>query len=222
MMTLSNFLDCLAIASQAGPQHPSLLGWATVAGYAACAALAIAVLGLRGRDAGRGFWRLAVVVSIALAINEATGAQWAVAALGECVARHNGWYGGRAEVQGALVAMIVVVAAVLFSILIVAARRHMRGNWAAAAGLLLLVDLAGVRMISLHGLNQALDRPVAVISLAAMLEIVGVGLIVLNAVRHILRPPSSRKRRRTSTASNRTAMREEERPARSPRRHRAV
>ncbi|MCQ0971066.1 hypothetical protein MLD63_11595 [Paracoccus sp. TK19116] len=216
-MTLTDFLDCLAVAGQAGPAHTSTLGWATVGAYATCAALAVIVLRLRGRSAGRTFWRLVVVVSAALAVNEAIGAQWVVAALGECIARRDGWYGGRGGVQGALVAMIVVVAALLFTILIVAARRHLRGNWAAALGMLLLVDLAGLRMVSLHGLDRVLERPVAMISLAAMLEILGVGLIAVNALRHLTRPPSRRKRRR----SHRPSV-QGERRTRSPAGHRAA
>ncbi len=158
-------LDCAAASWQPGIGDPSVMGWVTVAVYAAAALLAALVarrapFPARSRGRERTFWILAALVLAFLAVNKELDLQSALTALGRCDARLQGWYDARRAVQESFIwGLIVAAAAVLLGLLV-----WLRRTWSRTAlplfGLVFVAGFVLVRAVGFHHMDRLIDTRV--------------------------------------------------------------
>ena len=175
-----------------GIGDPSLVGWVTAGIY-----LGTAFLCMRAARRGAVFpdtglrrkaalvWYLLAAGVLALGINKQLDLQTLLTECGREMAKAEGWYGARREVQAAFILFLVVVgcAAVLAFALFTAP--VLRQASLAFAGLVLLLVFVLVRAASFHHIDQWLGRLPRGLRLIWMLELLGTACIALSAWRFV-------------------------------------
>ncbi len=160
---------------------PDPWGWSVVAAYAGAAALCLRASGRQpGRE--RAFWICAALLMAALGANKQLDLQTLLTVTGRCLARAQGWYDERGEVQTAFVGAVAVIAVIATLTVAVVMRRHLGRLWPALLGLTAILAYVAVRAASFHHVDQLLYRPaVAGIRADPVLELAGAALIGINA-----------------------------------------
>jgi hypothetical protein len=124
-------------------------------------------------------WRGVAVTLIALGANRLL--EGAVSNIGRMVAFDQGWYGERQIVQVGIVTGIVVFFILATVILLVILRRATAPSWLALFGIMMLVAFALIRDVSLHQIDRIIGERVFGLKLNWLLELGGLGAIVLAA-----------------------------------------
>ena len=172
-----NFLNELRWRPVIG--DPSLMGWLTVAAYGIAALLAARVW-LKGKDK---IWLAVALGMAALCVNKQLDLQSLVTDLGRVASHHAGFYEQRREYQKWFV-LGVFASAVIFSGWFI---WHFKGFWGRhkllTAGVLFLVTFVMVRAISFHHFDSFLKLRLAGVKMNWALELGGIFLIGLAAVR---------------------------------------
>ena len=168
-------IDCMFTRWSPGIGDPTVLGWATFLAYGIAA---LACIGA-GRRGDRVFWLLAALL-LALMVNKQLDAHVGLTALGRCMAQSQGWFDYRRLVQG-------TVAIGMLALSLAAGVMVLRRLWPyrlALAGFACLLGLVALRVARVMHLDDAIGidlRPAAGI---AALELVGIGLVAIAALRH--------------------------------------
>lgn len=164
-------------------QHDaSALAWVVVAAYFA-GALAAFVAGRStrsGRD--RRFWFAMTGLLLVLGLNKQLDLQTFVTTFGRSVARSEGWYQYRREVQAAFVALLTLAAIGFVAVLPRWSRGMPRTVRFAAAGSVLLFAFILIRAASFNHIDEWVTTDVAGLRSGWWLELAGIAVIGCSAV----------------------------------------
>jgi hypothetical protein len=171
-----------------GIGDPTLLGWATVVAYLAAALAcwcAAAAEGTRTPRKGKHlapFWSRLGLILVLLGLNKQLDLQSALTALGRHLAREQGWYDDRKEVQ--IVFIIIVAAAGCAGLAWLGwmVRRASRGRLLAMMGLAVVLTFILIRAFSFHHVDQLLGVRFAGLKANWILELGGIGCVGLGAL----------------------------------------
>jgi hypothetical protein len=171
-----------------GIGDPSVVGWLTVAGYFAAAALAwgatIRTRRIVGLPRGsREIWALVAVLMLVLCINKQLDLQSLLTEVGRVVARRSGWYADRHAAQVRFIEVILVAAAAAALVSGVLFRRFWRANVLLGLGLALLVTFVAIRAISFHHVDLLIGTTIAGVRMNWLVELTGIVLIAAAAAR---------------------------------------
>ena len=165
-----------------------MVGWLTVAAYAAaavaCWRAACRADTPQGRAGGaRRQWMLMTVLMALLCLNKQLDLQSLLTDLGRVAARQQGWYGERRGVQQAVVLGTLGVSLTGAAIVLLRFRRFWKQNVLLCAGLTVLCTFIAVRAISFHHVDTLLRTRFIGVKLNWFLELSGIALVWLAAAR---------------------------------------
>ncbi|WP_426277623.1 hypothetical protein [Sphingomonas sp. FW199] len=168
----------------AGVGDPTLIGWLTMLAYFGTAVLCIRASGNRPSTAGRwSVWHLLFVILLLLGINKQLDVQTLLTGMGRQIARDGGWYRQRGPIQLAFISGIAVAAAVAIALLFALIDRADRHARSALAGLVVLLAFVVMRATSFHDADVFLRLNVSAFRLYHVLELGGICLIAIPALR---------------------------------------
>lgn len=181
-MTTGELQGC--VMQRWSPQigDPGATGWLTVAAYALCAILAVAVWRQLKGQRGRVFWAVLALLMTGLAVNKQLDLQSALTAAGKCLARAQGWYDQRRIVQALFIATVAGGALALAASLAVSLWGRLRYNLLAATGLILVLCYVVVRAASFHHFDRLIGARHFGMSGNFLFENAGLALIAINAL----------------------------------------
>lgn len=172
------------LAWRPGLGDPSFMGWLTVAAYFAGAALwfwrrTLAPARVRKFGAALGYGLLI------LGFNKLFNFTGLLTALLQELAYQDQWYDQRRIGQAVFIALLLVFGVAVAAYLLFRTGELSPGLRVALVGLVFLLTLALGRAASLHVVDALLYRPIAGIKLNWALELAGIGLASLPALRKI-------------------------------------
>jgi hypothetical protein len=187
-----------------GIGDPTFMGWFTVAAYAGGAVLALFAnqADPDGEDRPqrrirKRIWLAVAFIMACLCVNKQLDLQTLFTDIGRIIAKGQGWYEGRRNVQKAFILLVLAGAAALGAWIIWRFQRFWRGHKLLLAGLLFLLTFIVVRAISFHHVDVFLGREIGGVRMNWALELGGIGLVSLAAVMEWRR----RSRRRDPTSA---------------------
>lgn len=188
----SQTLACAHDAWTPGIGDPNIMGWITVAIYAACA-LAALILSIRNPFHGPGaarermFWGGVCVLMAFLGVNKELDLQTLMTVIGRCHAQINGWYDDRQAVQRGFIRALAL-GALLFALGTAwFLRASLRRNILAVLGLAFVLGFVVIRAVGFHDVDHLISAEVMSIRVNWILELSGLVLILLSALRHLRR-----------------------------------
>jgi hypothetical protein len=197
---------------QPGVGDASTFGWVTVLAYFLVAALALRAFLLHRGAANEPprvswppvhdeallvrFWGLVTLTMVVLGINKQLDLQSWIAQLGRDLAHDQGWYERRRIVQGLFILAVGALGGLATAALAFSMRRVLHRVRAAVIGLGALITFVIIRATSLHHIDALLGR--GRIRLNWVLELGGIGLIALSALRQSSSTPSHAEKPRAS------------------------
>jgi hypothetical protein len=161
---------------------PSFMGWFTVFAYLAVAVLAARAWQLKKER----IWLAVALGMLALCVNKQFDLQSLFTDIGRVIAWHQGWIENRRAVQKWFVLGIVAGAGLLGSWVVWRFNGFWRRHLLLAAGLLFLSTFIVVRAISFHHFDSILKLSFLGMKVNWILELGGIFLIGLAAVREPL------------------------------------
>lgn len=184
---LAQTFTCAHNAWAPGIGDPNIMGWVTVAVYAACALAAFCLWRrnpFNGPGAGRErlFWGCVCVLMAFLSVNKELDLQTLMTVIGRCHAKITGWYDGRQTIQRgfiralALAALLVALGSAWFL------RASLRRNILAVLGLAFVLGFVVIRAVGFHDVDHLISTEVMSIKVNWILELSGLVLILLNAI----------------------------------------
>jgi hypothetical protein len=177
---LSDLLRCTGDRWLPGIGDPTVAGWVTVALYLLAAGLSARAAG-RARRRERVFWAVLCAALLALAVNKQFDMQSALTAAGRCLARAQGWYGMRRDVQYAFVLAVAGLGLCATLAAVWAMRRDMRRAWLALLGFGTLVTFVAIRAAGFHDLDTFIGSRVAGLRMNWVIEMGGTLMVAANA-----------------------------------------
>jgi hypothetical protein len=181
-----DFLQAIAWRPRIG--DPSVMGWVTVVAYALAAISALAA----ARRAQRasvpsteygGAWLLVAVLMALLSLNKQLDLQSLLTDVGRVMARRQGWYENRREIQQWLLVGIAGGSIVCSAIIAIRFHRFWRTHVLLGAGLVFLATFIAVRAISFHHFDVLLGTTWVGVRANWLLEIGGIALVLFAALR---------------------------------------
>lgn len=166
---------------------PSLLGWLTVIAYFLASALCLRAA--RGEPDSASAWRAIAVALAVLGVNKQLDLQSLITVVGRELARTEGWYDRRRQVQYLFVLVIGVLALGLSTAILVRLRGRSRQIQAASAGFALLAAFVCIRAASFHHVDRFLKSAMLGVRFNWILELAGIGIIALAALGASKRAP---------------------------------
>lgn len=179
-----------------GIGDPTVAGWITVATYAV--AMVLCYRCYRKMPAGpeRQFWLGVTLVMTLLGINKQLDLQTWFTQFGRDMALEHGWYQRRRMVQVVFIGWLVLLGVVTHQWLFDWLKHLSHHARRAATGLLVLTIFVVVRATSFHHVDRLLGISLDGLRVNVLLELGGIGLIVL-AARACLRAPLPKPAART-------------------------
>jgi hypothetical protein len=143
---------------------------------------------------GRAVWLGLAIVLFSLDINKLLDLQSAATELGRKLARAQGWYAisEHGPFQAAFLASVALVGLIQVRAVFMLTRDELRGMRPVLTGVVVLVCFIVARATSFHSVDELLDADLAGIRVNWMLEVGGLGFIILATVRNLLRPAGTR------------------------------
>lgn len=180
---------------QAG--DPTVLGWATLAGYLLAAwacgrawkssrvgaqrlELAHAIEASHQRRLAA-WWLSVGMLMLALGVNKELDLQLLLGEMGKQLALEQGWYAQRKMVQLAFVTLFGTVLVASLSVAGFLLRRLIYRIWPATVGVALVLAYAGARAAIFHALRDSVDGTLA--SRLWVFELLGIALVAWSALR---------------------------------------
>jgi hypothetical protein len=174
-----------------GIGDPTPMGFLTVFAYFAAA---VACFRARRRAQGLGaavarerrvarLWLALGVFLVALGINKQLDLQTALTEIGRYLAVSRGWYERRREVQAEFIGWVAGAALTLGLALAFAARGQLRRLAMACAGALFLLTFVLVRASSFHHVDVMIHTRLAGLEMNWILELSGIALVGIAALR---------------------------------------
>ena len=172
---------------------PSFLGWFTVAAYGIAAFTAWLAARRAGRAPGlaggsRGLWLLVAALMTLLCINKQLDLQSLFTDIGRVISYNQGWYKQRREFQKWFVLGVLASSFIITAFLMIRCRGFWKSHFLLAAGLMFLLTFIVVRAISFHHFDVLLRSKVVGVKMNGILELGGIALIWLAALRDYLNP----------------------------------
>lgn len=161
---------------------PTVMGWATVFAYGLTAILCFLAVSRSPNRTEKTFWLMLSAILAFLMINKQLDLQSALTAIGRCVAKIQGWYDDRKNVQILFIATILIVSVFLGGLLFKAMRRHLRFVWLAIIGSICLLAFVAIRAIGFHHFDAFIGFQIHNVRMNWVMELGGISLIALNAV----------------------------------------
>lgn len=187
-LDLTALLACVSATWSPTIGDPGIMGWVTVAAYAASAFLTFRVcLGLAGRQ--RMFWLGLSIVLLALALNKQLDLQTALTDAGRCLARAQGWYDNRRTVQIDFILSIMAASVVMAVSVFWIMRRSIGETWLALTGLTLLLAFIAVRAAGFHHFDRFIGHQIGGVRMNWIMELGAIAMISANALYLLLRRP---------------------------------
>jgi hypothetical protein len=183
---------------------PSVMGWLTVLAYGLAALTAWLAARRAARAPGMargssGLWLLVALLMTGLCLNKQLDLQSLFTAIGRAIAWKQGWYEDRREFQKIFVIAVLGASALGTGLLALLFRDFWKRHLLLAAGLVSLLTFIVVRAISFHHVDVFLGQRVSGMKMNWVLELTGIGLVWLAALREWRWPSRpSKKFRRTS------------------------
>jgi hypothetical protein len=167
-----------------GIGDPTLLGWLTVAAYAAAAFVCYRLRGRFSAEADglrrkeRRYWGIMAGILLFLCINKQLDLQTAMTELLRGMAREEGWYAIRRWFQVAFIAILALGFPVAAVILFRVVRRFPRSARVAGLGLILIAIFVLIRAASFHHIDRLLGARVLHFKLNWILELGGIAVVI--------------------------------------------
>lgn len=187
---LSQTLACAHAGWTPSIGDPNIMGWVTVAVYAACALVALH-LWVRNPFHGPGasrerlFWGGVCLLMAFLGVNKELDLQTLMTVIGRCHAQLNGWYDERQAVQRGFIRTMALSAFLLALGIIWFLRASLRRNILAVVGLAFVLGFVVIRAAGFHDVDKLISTEVMSIRVNWILELSGLVLILLNALPRI-------------------------------------
>lgn len=173
-----------------GIGDPSVMGWLTVAAYACGVVLALCANqsdpsgeDIRQRRIRKRLWLAVAFVMACLCVNKQLDLQTLFTDIGRVFAKEQGWYDGRRSVQKAFILLVLAGAATFGGWFMWRFQAFWRSHKILLAGLLFLLTFIVVRAISFHHVDVFLGRELLGVKMNWALELTGIGLVCLAALR---------------------------------------
>lgn len=182
------FVDCALQRWSPGIGDPNVMGWLTVVVYA-LAAMATGRRAMRGpfeadsRLRERLFWGIATGLLVLLAVNKQLDLQTFFTEIGRCVARAQGWYEDRREVQLRFIIGIVIAGAAAIVCLWLVMRGTLKRTGLAVLGLGFVCSFVLIRAAGFHHVDTLINTTVAGLRMNWLLEMPGPALVAIAALR---------------------------------------
>ncbi len=167
---------------------PSFLGWLTVAVYALAALTAWRAARRAGtppemEGGSRLLWLSVAGLMALLCVNKQLDLQSLVTDIGRVISRNQGWYKERREFQKWFVLGVLGASFLTTAFLAVRYRGFWNKHLMLSAGLAFLLTFIVVRAVSFHHFDVFLKSEVAGVRMNWFLELTGIALIWLAALR---------------------------------------
>lgn len=193
----------MEIAWRPGIGDPTVTGWLTVFLYAAAAVLAtVLATAFRSPIIARRevhFWLVIAVAFAALAINKQLDLQSLLTDIGRALANAQGWYDNRRVVQSIFITAVGAGALVSFGVVAILWRRSAWPNRMAQLGTALVIAFVAIRASSFHGMDRLIAfEIVPYLRMNAVLEISGIGLVLLGSGKRLRQAVDALRDRRQS------------------------
>jgi hypothetical protein len=171
-----------------GIGDPTFVGWFTVVAYFIAALAcwkvrgnAVAPSGLRRKE--RAFWTTLSVVLLFLCANKQLDLQTAFTELMRAMAKRQGWYEVRFAYQKAFIAAMAVGAVAGSWGCLRFTRGFPRSVKTAGIGLVVIACFVLIRAASFHHIDRLLGRTVLLLKVNWLLELGGIAIVLLGALR---------------------------------------
>ena len=166
---------------QPGIGDPSIVGWLTVAAYAAAAA-ACWLASSSAVPTERRLWLTLAIVMALLCVNKQLDIQTLFTDIGRTVAKAQGWYEQRRGVQWLFIQAIIAAGLVAAVLMLVLIRRVQTPLKMAVAGLALLGTFIIIRAASFEKVDTLLMASFAHARVNHLLELSGIAVVTLGAL----------------------------------------
>jgi hypothetical protein len=174
---------------------PSFMGWLTVAAYALAAVLCLVAArrvpldeSLRSNRQQRHMWIGVGLFMSFLCLNKQLDLQTLLTRIGRELATRGGWYGERRIVQLLFVIAVAIAGIAAFIIIGRKTRSVLRERKPLLFGLSFLISFIIIRASSFHHVGEFLGREIVGVRMNWVLELGGIGLVVVSAAQAIRRP----------------------------------
>jgi len=168
-----------------GIGDPTWVGWLTVIAYWITAGLCYRKASWLRRRWGTtrlsAFWFALAFILLFLGLNKQLDLQTAITEIGKYVAREQGWYARRRELQKLFIFGLGIAGASAWLSSYWLLRDIWRRIWLAAAGLAFLSTFIAIRAVSFHDIDQFLGWQWSGIYANWMLELGGIGCVGIAA-----------------------------------------
>ncbi len=164
------------------------MGWMTVVFYGICAFTALLVAWRANRNSDKGerrIWALVAILMAALCVNKQLDLQSLLTDIGRVIASNQGWYAERREFQKWFVLGVLAGSAVTTGFLLLRFRSFWQRHFLLAAGLAFLLTFIVVRAISFHHVDLILKMTVSGVRMNWFLELGGIALVWIAAIREL-------------------------------------
>ena len=172
---------------------PWLIGSIMVLAYAVTALLLLQRSKLlKGRE--RAVWTICGLIFLFQAVNTPFDLHSLIWTTGKCLAKAQGWYENRNQVQVFALSALMGMTALILLICIYLFRRNIWGNLLLLIGVIIAVGITGLEVISLHSLIDFYDRALGPFLVGDWIELGGIALVLLAVLfrsRKLRRPQNS-------------------------------
>lgn len=171
-----------------GIGDPSVYGWLTVIGYALAMVLCWRAGRLSRRRMQRGtggggpvFWWVLAAILLFLGVNKQLDLQSLLTQEARKLAKAQGWYGHKEELQLWFIGFLVVAGLSLLGGVGWLCRRGGVERWLALGGMVFLAAFVALRACSFHHIDRLLGMKLGIANLNVALELGGIAVIAVAA-----------------------------------------
>lgn len=178
---------------------PSPMGWLTVAAYGLAAITAFAAARRASRapglaKGGRTVWWAVGILLALLCINKQLDLQSLFTDIGRVISFKQGWYEQRRDFQKWFVLAVLAGSAGLTLFCVIRFRGFWQRHFLLSCGLIFLLTFIVVRAVSFHHFDVFLKTGIAGVRMNWILELGGIGLVWLAALRDWRNPRRAPKK----------------------------
>lgn len=174
---------------------PTFIGWAIVICYFFAMSLSIGCLVRYVRCASCEnqwqnifLWLVCTIVLLGLGVNKQLDIQSWITLVGRNLAKMEGWYDSRRGVQYSFILWLTFLSFICLSLFLYSTRKAVSGNVGTVVGLVLLFVFVIIRATSFHHVDLFLHADIAGMKLNWVLELAGIGFLLLSALFAYFRP----------------------------------
>lgn len=188
-----------------GIGDPTFVGWFTVVAYLMAAGLS-AVNAWRAR-AGTDrtvyrLWSSLTALLLFLAVNKQLDLQSYVTAVGRAVAREQGWYEARGNVQLAFILAVAATTVIMLALATWALRGVRRQQWLTLVGITMILGFVLIRASSFHYVDAIIGLQFRGFRVNWIIELGAIGTFAIAAVSQIRRSGSQPRHTTTPPSPN--------------------